>query len=104
MSYSVGKGKPPRHSQFKKGQSGNPEGGRKHDPIRRAVKTLTLKEIVEVLNDVLQSRVKDLENELKDPEIPLAKLIVGKAALRASKKGDIKLFNTLVEPVVGKQF
>ena len=27
--YAVGYGKPPRHSQFKKGQSGNPSGKRK---------------------------------------------------------------------------
>ena len=25
-NYEVGKGRPPRHSQFKKGQSGNPSG------------------------------------------------------------------------------
>lgn len=27
--YEVGYGKPPRHSQFKAGQSGNPKGERK---------------------------------------------------------------------------
>ncbi len=30
--YRVGYRKPPRHSRFKKGQSGNPEGGRLHRP------------------------------------------------------------------------
>jgi uncharacterized protein DUF5681 len=29
--YAVGRGKPPKHSQFKKGTSGNPRGRPKHD-------------------------------------------------------------------------
>lgn len=31
--YEVGYGKPPRHSQFKKGQSGNPNGRLKRSPV-----------------------------------------------------------------------
>ena len=31
--YEVGRGKPPKESQFKKGQSGNPSGRRKRSPI-----------------------------------------------------------------------
>jgi len=34
--YKVGPGRPPRHTQFKKGQSGNP-GGRKKDPLDLAM-------------------------------------------------------------------
>jgi hypothetical protein len=31
-NYAVGRGRPPKHSQFKKGQSGNPGGKRKRPP------------------------------------------------------------------------
>jgi hypothetical protein len=30
-SYDVGRGKPPKHTQFKKGQSGNPAGRKKKE-------------------------------------------------------------------------
>jgi hypothetical protein len=44
-TYEVGYGKPPRHTQFKKGQSGNPAGGRSRPVglIEAAAKTLSRK-------------------------------------------------------------
>lgn len=41
-SYEVGYGKPPRHSRFKKGQSGNPSGRQKGS---RGVKTILAREM-----------------------------------------------------------
>ena len=34
--YQVGYGKPPRHAQFRKGQSGNPGGRPRRQPVQRA--------------------------------------------------------------------
>jgi hypothetical protein len=42
-SYDVGYGKPPRHTQFKKGQSGNPGGRPRKSPAGR-LKALALRE------------------------------------------------------------
>jgi hypothetical protein len=42
-SYQVGYGKPPTHSRFRKGQSGNPAGKRRHGQADRA-RTLLLQE------------------------------------------------------------
>jgi hypothetical protein len=39
----VGYGNPPRHTQFRKGRSGNPRGRPPRDPVRR-LKALTLQE------------------------------------------------------------
>ena len=36
-AYEVGYGKPPKHSQFKRGQSGNPQGRKKQDRTIRAI-------------------------------------------------------------------
>jgi hypothetical protein len=41
--YDVGYGKPPRHTQFRKGQSGNPGGRPRREPVER-LKALTLEE------------------------------------------------------------
>jgi hypothetical protein len=38
--YEVGYGKPPVHTRFRKGQSGNPTGGRRNTEIERAKKLL----------------------------------------------------------------
>jgi hypothetical protein len=41
--YKVGYGKPPRHTQFRRGRSGNPRGRPPRDPVRR-LEALTLQE------------------------------------------------------------
>jgi hypothetical protein len=51
-SYKIGKGKPPRHTQFKKGQSGNP-GGRKKG--QRNFKT--------ILSKIMESEIELTEND-----------------------------------------
>jgi Family of unknown function (DUF5681) len=43
VPYKVGYGKPPRHAQFRKGQSGNP-GGRPRPPVTERAKALALQE------------------------------------------------------------
>jgi hypothetical protein len=44
VSSKVGYGKPPRHTQFRKGRSGNPYGRPPRDPAQR-LKALTLQEV-----------------------------------------------------------
>ena len=50
----VGYGKPPKHSQFKKGQSGNPKGRRKqvqaHGPVSRIIRHSLSEEVQGVVN------------------------------------------------------
>jgi hypothetical protein len=49
--YAIGKGKPPRHTRFKKGQSGNPMGRRKES-----------KNVMTLLKKALNERVTVTEN------------------------------------------
>lgn len=49
--YTIGKGKPPQHTRFQKGQSGNPKGRRKG-----------LKNVATLLEQVLDERVMVTEN------------------------------------------
>ena len=42
-SFEIGWGKPPRHTQFQKGRSGNPGGRPRREPVDK-LKTLTLQE------------------------------------------------------------
>lgn len=58
MDYEIGKNRPPKHAQFRKGQSGNPDGARKHDPVKKAIKRLTSKELSEVISTALLGTVR----------------------------------------------
>lgn len=102
MDHKVGKGSPPRHSRFKKGQSGNPEGGRKHDPLKKALKTLTIEELGVVIKSAVTNTESSLSTELASKDITVMQKIVGKALLKAAKDGDYKTFNIIIERVVGK--
>jgi hypothetical protein len=47
QTYEVGKGKPPKNTQWKKGQSGNPSGKKKkEETLRNKLKSLLKKEVV----------------------------------------------------------
>jgi hypothetical protein len=84
-SYDVGYGKPPRHTQFRKGQSGNPGGRRCRAPVER-MKALMLEEAyrpVAVKEDGMMVPVTALQAILRG-QIELA--IIGAAAQRAVLK------------------
>ncbi len=47
QNYEVGKGKPPKHTQWKKGESGNPSGKKKkEETLRDKLKSLLKEEVV----------------------------------------------------------
>lgn len=102
MSYKVGKGKPPKKYQFRKGRSGNPEGARKHDQVKKAIKKLTSEELKEVINGLIMGTSADLESDIKSKESPVLVKLVGNALLKASQSGDIKTLEALMDRVIGK--
>ncbi len=101
-SYQVGKCKPPKINQFKKGQSGNPEGARKHDPLKKMINQMTSEELKRVICDTVLSTEKELKKKIASPDISLCEIIVGRAILKAITKSDYTLFNKIIERVIGK--
>lgn len=77
MEYRVGYGKPPRHSQFRKGVSGNPRG--------RPKPRLTIRD---ALIENLIKRVTVQENG-RTVKMPILKLIIAQAMNKAAK-GDLR--------------
>jgi len=58
--YEVGYGKPPRHTRFKKGQSGNPSGKRKRDEtFRDKLRRLAGEEVVVRQNGALVTMTRE---------------------------------------------
>ena len=60
--YEVGYGKPPRKSQFKPGQSGNPKGRPKG---RKGFSTILVEELSEDLVGLLEDRACDVVRDLR---------------------------------------
>ena len=63
--YSVGYGKPPKHAQFRKGQSGNPNGRPKGTLNFATVLTRTLREQVVINENGRRQTVTKLEAAVK---------------------------------------
>lgn len=93
---------PPKHTQFKKGQSGNPQGGRIQNPALRALKKLTVETYREIIELVLISDVATIQAIAKDPSTPAVKVGICVAFLKAIKNGDYAVIERIAERIVGK--
>jgi hypothetical protein len=83
-NYKVGKGKPPKHTQFKSGQSGNPKGrpkGKKH--------------LAGIVESELYQPVSVNQNG-KQKKLP-AIVVALRQALSQAMKGDIKAIKFVVD-------
>lgn len=93
---------PPKHSRWKKGQSGNPAGGRAHNPALRALKNLTVETFREVVELVLTSNVAEIKRIAEDPNTPGVKVGVCVAFLKAIKSGDYHIIRAIAAELIGK--
>lgn len=87
---------------FKKGQSGNPEGGRAHNPAIKALGKLTLETYREVIELVLKGKLTDLKKMIEDPNTPAIQVGVATAFLKAIKNGDYNVIEQIASRIVGK--
>lgn len=88
--------------QFKPGQSGNPEGARKHNPIQKALKNLTVQTYREVIEAVLTGNVDNLRAMVEDPQTSALQVGVATAFINAIKSGDYAVIERIAERIVGK--
>jgi hypothetical protein len=88
--------------QFKKGQSGNPEGARAHNPFNRAVKQMTSQLFSETIQLVLSTPVDELDKFATDNTLTVMQRIIIKALLRADENESFGALDTIMERVIGK--
>lgn len=88
--------------QFKKGQSGNPEGARAHNPVTKALKKLTIETYREVIELIMTGTIKDLEALAKSETAPAVQIGIAMSLAKAIKNGDIHTIERLAERIVGK--
>jgi hypothetical protein len=98
QSYSIGYRKPPRHTQFKKGQSGNPRG---RDKGRENYRTEFLKELGERVTVTENGRLRKLSKQTLIIKRMVADAIKGHAKAREHMLrliGQMEAFDTDAMP------
>lgn len=94
--------KPPVGRRFTKGRSGNPEGGRAHNPALRALKKLTIETYREAIEQVMTGNLAQLQDTIKNPESTALQVGIATAFLKAIKNGDYAVVERIAERIVGK--
>lgn len=89
-------------TQFKPGQTGNPNGRPIISPEIKALKTLTVKSYREIIQHVIDGNVEQLKEIVRDNTQPALKVAVAAAVITAIKKGDIATVEKILERVIGK--
>lgn len=102
VAYEIGHGKPPKQFQWKPGQTGNPDGGRAHNPAIRALRKLTIELYREVIEVVLTGNMWELEAIENDPETPAIQVGVAKSFRLAITRGDWLMIEQVASRIVGK--
>lgn len=88
--------------QWKKGQTGNPNGRPPISPAQRALKNLTVETYREVIELVLTGNVADLKAMAENPNTPAIQVGVAVSFMKAIKSGDYAIIERIAERIVGK--
>lgn len=95
-----------RHANLRppiqKGEVRNPYGRLGKDPVLAALRSFGKKEFTRILDLVLTSTITDLKTVIKDPETSALTAGVAMALLKATRTGDWRTLEGIVERIVGK--
>ncbi len=89
-------------TQFKKGQTGNPNGRPPISPAQRALKNLTVETYRQVIELVLKGNLSELKAMAEHPETPAIQVGVAVSFMKAIKSGDYAIIERIAERIVGK--
>lgn len=102
MNYEVGKGKPPKHTQFRKGKSGNPDGARKHDPVLRVIRGLTYLQLGTIVDCLFGATESEIRAITEDNSYPIFVQIIAKAILKSLDENNMDVVEKLMDRMLGK--
>jgi hypothetical protein len=95
--------KPPANGvKFKKGQSGNPLGGKLHNKDLKAIRHMTQDDVAKVGQLIVEGDVETLKIISEDPTSTVLQVWMAKVALRAILEGNAAPLDTLLNRIVGK--
>ena len=91
-----------RERVWKPGQSGNPEGARKHNPAIKALKHLTIESFREIIELVVKSDLAAIKAIAENPKTSGLQVGIAVAFMKAIKNGDYGVIERIAERIVGK--
>lgn len=89
-------------TRFQPGQSGNPQGGKLHDPALKQIKNMTKDELKKVANLVIQGSMENLQLLARHEEATVLQKMLASVCLRVVVNGDMGALDTLLNRLVGK--
>ena len=89
------------NGKFRKGNNANPLGGAAHNPEKKKIKKLTEDQLVEVMNLILTSDHKSL-NDIIAENPTVLKTWIASAVHKGIKRGELGPLLAILERVVGK--
>jgi hypothetical protein len=92
----------PKGKPFPKGVSGNPLGGKLHNPELRAIKRLTAVELAEIGSMIVKGNLKELQAVSKDPNVSVIKAMCASVAIKIISKGDSHALDVFLNRLIGK--
>lgn len=87
---------------WKKGQSGNPLGAQKHDPVKRALKRLTSSELADIGTFIILDDIESLKKVARSTTETALRVMIANVVLKAIKGGDPWRMNAILDRIVGK--
>lgn len=87
---------------FKPGQSGNPEGARRHNPELKALKQLTGTDIEAVVTLLLRSNLAEIKKAQKDQNSGVLTAWLASIAVKGIKRGDARSLDILLTRLLGR--
>lgn len=87
---------------FKKGQSGNPDGGRKHNPDVKKIRRLSKEEVADIASLLLEKNIEGLQAVINDPNSSTLKVWTATLVVKSMKKGDSKCWDVILSRIIGK--
>lgn len=93
---------PPKHTQFKPGQSGNPGGKVKLPEDIREARKLNQHELERIINKYLYMDRESVKAAISNPATPMMELMVASIVAQAAQKGDHQRLDFVLNRLVGK--
>lgn len=93
---------PPKHGRIKKGEVRNPEGGRAHNPLQRALRNITLESYRKIIELVMTSDVQAIKRIAENPKSTGLEVGIAVSFIKAIKNGDYAVIERIAERIIGK--